>query len=93
MASRMTLEKHVSRPDPLGRACGIVGLESELQLAQPFLFGLSGVFHQVEAYMESIRYKCPLFILDQGGIVALQDGLVAYLSHYKSWSGTCTGRR
>jgi hypothetical protein len=47
------------------------GLESELQLAKPFLFGLSGVFHQVEAYMESIRYKHPLFILDQGSIVAL----------------------
>jgi hypothetical protein len=58
-------------------------LESELQLAQPLLLGLSGVLHQVEAYMESIGYKCPFFILDQGGVVALQDGLVAYLPHYK----------
>jgi hypothetical protein len=40
------------------------GSESELQLAQPFLFGLSGVLHQVEAYMESIRYKHLLFILE-----------------------------
>jgi hypothetical protein len=59
-------------------------LELELKLAQPFLFGLSCVFNQVETYMESIRDERSLLVLDQGGIVALQYGLIAYLSYYKS---------
>jgi hypothetical protein len=58
-------------------------LEPELELAQPFLFSLSCVFHQVETYMETIGDECSLLVLDLGGVVALQDGLVAYLSYYK----------
>ena len=52
-------------------------LESKLQLAQPFLLGLSGVFYHVETHVESIRYECPLLIFYQSSIVTLQDGLVA----------------
>jgi hypothetical protein len=33
--------------------------------------------------METIRNEHSLLLLDQGGIVALQDGLIAYLSYYK----------
>jgi hypothetical protein len=58
-------------------------LEPELKLAQPFLFGLSCVFNQVETYMETIGNERPLLVLDQGGVVALQDGLIAYFSYYK----------
>jgi hypothetical protein len=56
-------------------------LESELDLAQPFLFNLSCIFYQVEPYMETIGYECSLLVLDQGGIVALQNGLIVYLSY------------
>ena len=63
--------------------------ESELRLAQPFLFGLSGILYQVEPYMETIGYESPFLVLDQGGVVALQDGLVAYLSHYKLVRDMC----
>jgi hypothetical protein len=58
-------------------------LEPELELAQPFLLGLSCIFNQVETYMETIRNERLLLVLDQGGVVALQDGLVAYFSYYK----------
>jgi hypothetical protein len=57
--------------------------EYELKLAQPFLFGLSCILYQVEPYMETIGYERPLLILDQGGIVSLQYGLIAYFSYYK----------
>jgi hypothetical protein len=55
--------------------------ESELELAQPFLFGLSDILYQVEPYMKTIVYECPFIVHDQGGIVSLQDGLISYLSH------------
>jgi hypothetical protein len=58
-------------------------LEPEIDLSQPLLFGLKCVFNQVETYMETIGNECPLLVLDQGGIVALQNGLIAYFSHYK----------
>jgi hypothetical protein len=58
-------------------------LESELELAQPFFFGLSSILYQVEPYMENIGYERTLLVLHQGGVVALQDGLIAYLSCYK----------
>jgi hypothetical protein len=58
-------------------------LEYELELAQSFLFGLSGILYQVETYVETIGYECMLLVLDQGGVIALQDGLITYLSYYK----------
>jgi len=58
-------------------------LESELNLAQPFVFGLSGILYQVENYMETIVYECSFVFLHQGGIVSLQDCLISYLSYYK----------
>jgi hypothetical protein len=39
-------------------------LEPELELAQPFLFGLSRVFNQVETYMETIGNEHLLLVLD-----------------------------
>jgi hypothetical protein len=59
-------------------------LESKLDLAHPFLFGLSNILYQVETYMETIGYEHPLLVLDQGSVIALQDGLIAYLSYYKA---------
>jgi hypothetical protein len=58
-------------------------LEPELDLAQPFLFFSSCIFNQVETYIETIGNEHPLLVLDQGGIVSLYDGLIAYLSYYK----------
>jgi hypothetical protein len=57
--------------------------ESTLGLAQPFLFGLRGILYQVETYMETIGYEHRFIFLGQGGIVALQDGLISYLSYDK----------
>jgi hypothetical protein len=57
-------------------------LEPELELDQPFLLSLSCIFNQVETYRETIRNECFLLVFDQGGFVALHDGLVAYLSYY-----------
>jgi hypothetical protein len=83
--SKMTLVKCVARPSPLDHACMESNcLEPELELAQPFLFGLSCIFNQVETYMETIGNERSLLVLDQGGIVALQNGLIAYFTHYKS---------
>jgi hypothetical protein len=48
--------KHVVEPFPLDRACGISLSEYEFELAQPFLFGLSGILYQIEPYMETIGY-------------------------------------
>jgi hypothetical protein len=55
-------------------------LEPELELAQPFLFVLSCIFNQVETYMETIGNEHLLLVLEYGGVVALQDGLIAYFS-------------
>jgi hypothetical protein len=43
--------------------------ESELELAQTFLFGLSDILYQVEPYMETIGYERLFHFLDQGVIV------------------------
>jgi hypothetical protein len=59
-------------------------MEHELELSQPFLFGLRCIFNQVETYMETIANERPLLVLDQGGVVAFHDGLVAYFSYYKT---------
>jgi hypothetical protein len=58
--------------------------EAKLNLAQPFVFGLSGILYQVENYMETIGYEHLLLVLYQGGIVSLQYGFIAYVSYYKS---------
>jgi hypothetical protein len=57
--------------------------EYELELAQPFLFGLSGILYQVEPYMETIGYESSFLFLDQGVIVTLEDGLITYFSYEK----------
>jgi hypothetical protein len=58
--------------------------ESEFELAQPFLFGLIGILYQIEPYMETVGCEIPFLIFDQGGIVALQDGLITYFSYDES---------
>jgi hypothetical protein len=57
--------------------------ESKFDLAHPFLFGLSDVLYQVEPYMKTIGYESPFLFLDQGGVVALKDGLITYFSYYQ----------
>jgi hypothetical protein len=56
--------------------------EYEFELAHPFLFGLRDFLYQVEPYMETIGYESMFLVLGQGGIVALQDGLITYFSYY-----------
>jgi hypothetical protein len=55
--------------------------ELEFELAQPFLFGLSGILYQIEPYMETVGYKGPLLVFDQCGVIALQNGLITYFSY------------
>jgi hypothetical protein len=55
--------------------------EFEFELAQPLLFGLSGILYQIEPYMETVGYEIPFLVFDHGGIVALQDGLITYFSY------------
>jgi hypothetical protein len=57
--------------------------EFELELDQPFLFGLSSILYQVEPYMETIGYESSFLFLEQGVIVTLQDGLITYFSYDK----------
>ena len=50
-----------------------------LELIQFLLFRMRNVFDHVKSYVETIGNESSLLVFDQGGIVALQDGMVAYL--------------
>jgi hypothetical protein len=53
----------------------------KFKLAQPFLFGLSSFLYQIKPHMETIGYGSPLLLLEQCGVIALYNGLIAHLSY------------
>jgi hypothetical protein len=55
-----------------------------LEFIEPLLFYMCSVPDHVESYVETIHNEHSLLVFDQGGIVALQDGLVAYLPQNKA---------
>jgi hypothetical protein len=57
--------------------------EPVFQLTQTLLFSLSSVLHYEKPYMETIGYEHSFHVLNQSGIIALQDGLVTDFSYDK----------
>jgi hypothetical protein len=55
--------------------------ELVFQLDQTLLFSLHNAHHYAKPYMETIRYEHSFRVLNQSGVIALQDGLVTYLSY------------
>jgi len=55
--------------------------EPVFQLNQTLLFILSSFLHYIKPHMETVGYKCSFLVLNQSGIIALQDSLITYFSH------------
>jgi hypothetical protein len=57
--------------------------ETIVKLTQSLLFHMCNLFYHVKLDMKTIRYELSLLVSYQGGIIALQNGLVRNSSQNK----------
>jgi hypothetical protein len=55
--------------------------EPIFQLTQTLLFILRSFLHYIEPHMENVGYKCSVLVIDQSGVISLQDILITYFSY------------
>jgi hypothetical protein len=55
--------------------------EPKFKFSHIFLFVMSSFLYQIKPHMETVGCESPLLALNYCGVIALQDSLIAYLSH------------